>query len=175
MEEKDTKIEMSPPWVTYWRELQAMFDGDPDIRLNYNEDDNEVKIFVRGQTKADALAALLPIKKEFGNVTLLISVIPANEEPTKTELFYAALRDNPNFSFMARVPDIMSNPISYVVFKKKIAQFFNDNMGDVHGNTSILYADLAKEVFGAHDGIFYCTDTDGENIGKPLGEWPKAQ
>ena len=49
MEEKDTKIEMSPPWVTYWRELQAMFDGDPDIRLNYNEDDNEVKIFENGE------------------------------------------------------------------------------------------------------------------------------
>ena len=179
MEEKNTEmvgeLQMSPPWVTYWRELQALFEGDHDVDLKFNEDEYTIDIRVRGATKADALGMLLPVEKEFGNVTLHINVIPANYEFTKPELFYSALRDNPNFAFVANVPDVMSNPISYVVFKKKIAQFFNDNLGDVHGNTSMLYEDIARNVFDEHNGIFFCTDTNGENIGVKLGEWPRPQ
>ena len=51
----------------------------------------------------------------------------------------------------------------------------NDDLSDAHGICSTLYQDLAKEVFGESEGIFFCTEVspmDEGIVGKPLGEWP---
>jgi hypothetical protein len=67
-------------------------------------------------------------------------------------------------------------PLTYVVFKNRVVQFFNDNLNDPHGVISTLYQDIADEIFAdmpyqAHGGIAYCTDVE-HNLGAPLGEWP---
>ena len=70
------------------------------------------------------------------------------------------------------VNGVFTNPVSYVIFEKKVVQFFNDDLSDAHGNMTTLYKDVAKDVLGEHHGVFFCTDNGEENVGKPLGEWP---
>lgn len=153
------KVRMASPWVTYWHKLKAMFEDDPDITMEYDEDAIKIRMFVEGAAKADALTQLLPAEQNFGGVTLRTVVIPANTQTyDKADLIEYALRGNPNFAFMQKIEGISSNRYAYVVFKKKVAQYWNDNLGDLHGNVSTLYQDLAKEIFGGDGGIMYCTD-----------------
>ena len=164
---------LSSPWIKFYREIEALFKEDPEIKIVYDEDEPEVKLYVENTEKAEAIAQLLPAAKAFGNVVLKITIIPANAlgESPKASLFRKAFKGNPAFSFIASVEGIFTNPISYVVFKNKVVQFFNDDLSDINGNCSTLYQELAKDVFGETDGIFFCTDTP-DNLGKPLGEWP---
>ena len=155
------KTRMSAPWVEYYNKVKALLGDDPDIVVEYDEDARKIKVFVNGTEKADALAQLLPAEKEFGNIKVTTAVIPANTQTyDKADLLKYALAGNPNFAYMQSVDGILSNRISYVVFKKKVAQYWNDNLGDINGNVSTLYQELAKEIFGAGDGILYCTDNE---------------
>jgi len=163
------KVGLSAPWVTFYREINALFGDDPDIHIEYDEDEVEVKLFVQNSDKADALTQLLPTEKAFGNVVLKITVIPANEPaPTKASLIARAFQGNPVYSYGTTVDGIMSNPIHYVVFANKVVQFFNDDLGDVNGNCSTLYQEIAKDVLGAEEGVHYCTDVI-DSSGTPLG------
>lgn len=152
------KLELSTPWVIYYRELEALFKEDPEVRVVYDEDAIEVKLYVENQDKADALTQLLPNEKEFGNITLKITVIPANKLSTdKVSLLKRAFRDNPALSFIAEHA-VFGNSITYIVFKNAVVQYYTDNLGDVYGNYSTLYQDIAKDIFPEHDGIYFCTD-----------------
>ena len=89
-------------------------------------------------------------------------------------LFNAAFEGNPVYAFGYPVEGILSNTITYIVFKNCVVQFFNDNLNDLYGNISTLYQDIAADIFANnHDiqGVFYCTDVE-HKVGKPLGEWP---
>ena len=156
MEDKKTKL--SPPWVEYYRKLEAMFGPDPDIKVEFDEDEMHIKLYVESHEKATALDELLPVQKDFGNVSVFIEVIPANDEPKRIDYIKRAFEGNPAFSYATTIEGIMSNPISYVVFKPEVIQFWNDNMGDPHGITSTLMADIAKEIIGEDDGVIFSTD-----------------
>ena len=159
-----SRLSLSAPWVTYYREVEALFEDDPEVNVVYNEDDNELKLYVNNSTKAEALTQLLPVEKQFGNVTLKITVIPANNtKSTKISLFQDAFKDNPALAYIKTIDGIFSNPISYVVFEGKVVQYFNDSMADINGVCSTLYQDIAKNVFGEQDGIFFCTDLVDED------------
>lgn len=179
---KEIKTKLSPPWCTYVSELKAIFEEDPDIKIIYNEN-NIVKIYVNNVDKATALTYLLKSYEDFGNVTLFIQVIPPND--TKSEinvhdtrlLFEIAFKGNPIFSFIKSVEGLFNFNVIYVVFKNKVVQFFNDNLNDVYGNTTILYEDIARDIFEenrkiTNKNIFYCTDVVDNKLKKPLGEWP---
>lgn len=152
------KMKMSPPWVVYYRKIEALFGEDPDIKVDFDEDNLIIKLYVTGQDKADALDQLLPAQKEFGNVVVNISIIPANKKSTKIDLFKKAFEGNPVYSYAAGVEGIMTNPIYYVVFKNRVAQIWADNLGDINGNISILYEDIAREVFDDTQNICFNTD-----------------
>ena len=170
------KLKISSPWVTFYHEICAMFEYDPDVHIVYDEEKNNVNVYVEDPWKASALTVLLPCKKEFGNVTLGISVIPANCEgcelcevcedcddecePTGEDLFESAFSNNGAFSYVRVVSGVFTNPIIYVVFKKKVVQYFNDDLGDAHGVCSTLYQEIAKDIFEHVDGVSYCTDTE---------------
>ena len=70
---------LSPPWLNYVNEIKALFGRDPEISILYDDNANEVKLYVEGGDKANALAIILPPEKHFGNVTLKITVVPAND------------------------------------------------------------------------------------------------
>ena len=155
------------PWVNYYRELEALFGEDPDVKIVYDEDNNTIKMYVGGADKAEAIDGLLPEEKTFGNVVLKIEVIPSNTNDTKIDMFRKAFEGNPAFSYAATVSGISSNDFHYVVFKNRVVQYWNDDLGDINGNKSTLYQEIANDVFENHDGIHFCTDVDN-NPGPPM-------
>ena len=161
------KMKLSPPWVTFYKEMNALFGEDPDINVTFDEDTNTIKLFVEGVDKADALTQLLPAEKTFGNITVYIEVIPANKQQSKIDLFRKAFEGNPVFSYAVTVGGISSNDYNFIVFRHKICQFWNDQMNDINGNVSTLYENVARDIFDDTKGIFFNTET-ADNPGKPV-------
>ena len=164
------KFGLTAPWVNFYYEINAFFNEDPDVRVVYEEDENIIDIYVDNAAKAAALTDLLPVEKEFGAITVKINVIPANklklselyklsaEETQKSQLFMDALENNTHVAEIVPVIGIFNNPITYVVFKKEVIQFFNDSLGDLHGVCSTLMQNIANDIFENREGIYFCTD-----------------
>ena len=166
------KFKLSPPWITFYHDLNEMFGNDPDIKLDIDEDEYVVRMYVEDADKADALSKILPTEKVFGNVTVRIKVIPANaKEESIAELFKKAFKGNPILADALDIIGAFDFRATYVVFAKKVVQYFNDDMGDINGLRSTLYEDIARDMFSVDGGVFFCTDTE-DPLKKPLGEWP---
>ena len=152
------------PWVEYYRKLVALFKKDPDIKIIYDEGINVIKMYINGQDKYEALNQLLPSEKKFGNVTLEIELIPCNDlKLSQTDLFRRAFSGNPVVTDVITIGQEIigsTNDFNYVVFEKEVVQYYDDSLGDPHGNRSTLYQEIAKEVFGEQDGIYFCTDKE---------------
>lgn len=157
-----TNLNLSAPWVTFVHEVQALFGEDPAVNVAFHEDNNILYLFVNGDEKADAITKLLPEEKKFGNVTLKIQVVPANTGKENAEqIFRKAFEGNPVLSYIKTISDgDIFGGACYVVFKKKVIQFFDDNIADVNGNRTTLLQEIAKDVFEDKAGVFFCTDTD---------------
>lgn len=156
------KLKMLSPWMVFYREIDAIFKYDAEVQVVYDEDEQVIKLFVDNSSKADALAQILPAEKEFGNVTVQIAVVPSNSLlKTSTEnLMNRAFVGNGAVRGVISTKDIPGFPsITYVIFKKKVVQYFTDNLGDYNGITSTLYQDIAKDVFVNTAGVYFCTDT----------------
>lgn len=161
------KTGISSPWVGYYRKIEALFGPDPEIKTKFEDGESikKIKIYVDNQKKAEALTKILPQELMLGGATVYIDIIPSNFEEEKTsipELILTAFDGNPIFDTVIGIKEVFTNPITYVMFKKKVAQYYDDDLGDPEGNRSCLYQDLAKEVLGKleNNGIFYCTSSD---------------
>ncbi len=172
------RTKISPPWIIHMRKLEAMFEHDEQVSITYDNDTYTIKLLVDDAAKAAALARILPEEVAFGNVTLKISVIPANgaeldlDTPMAvSEAFDAAFAGNPVYAFSHKVETMYGFAMTYIVFKNRVVQFFADNLRDLHGNISTLYQDIAEDIFRGGISVAYCTDIE-EKVGAPLGEWP---
>lgn len=163
---KEKKLKLAPPWITYFHEISTLFEQDPEIHIVIednadNDDDPTIKLYVDSQDKYEALCQLLPTEKMFGNVRALVKLIPAN--PTKQgdpkDLYEKAFKNNPVFVETITIDDVFQIPLTYVAFQKKVVQFQNDNGADPHGLESTLYQNIAKDVFNPNVGICFCTDS----------------
>ena len=159
------KVELSPPWVTYVSKVMALFKEDPQIKMwcqmemRYDESNLELKLLVDNPAKAKASAELLPTSKTFGNVTLKIFVIPANRlRENKIETYKAAFDGNPIVSKIETVAGPAGTNFNYIVFRKEVVQYYNDDLGDIDGIHSTLYQEIAKDVFEGEAGIYFCTE-----------------
>ena len=150
---------LSPPWITFMNEIKALFVEDPDIKIQYSEDDYTMKLFVDNTDKAEALSKMIPAEKDFGNVKMKIEIVPANKDDmTYADLLKKAFAGNPVVKDVVSV-DTPFGKVTYVVFEKKVVQFFNDQMDDLYGNKSTLYQECARDVFETKDAdAFFCTD-----------------
>lgn len=176
----DIRMKISPPWVTFINMLIAQFDGDPQIACNvdYSASDPSIALACNNGDKVAALQKLLPTDQWYGGVTLRISIdgpVSNRAFTSKKELFEVAFEKNPAFAYAVSPANEGYHYIdfTYVVFKNCVVQFFNDNLDDPHGVVSMLYQDIAKEVFyeAGLTGVSYCTDVE-RKLGMPLGEWP---
>ena len=176
----DVRLKILPPWSIYIKKVEALFDGDPQIACNvdYASSSPSIVLACNNGDKVAALQQILPEKIEFGNVTLKIGVdgTPSNRAFTsKKELFETAFAGNPAFAY-AVTPgdDIWWMSTTYVVFKNCVVQYFADNLNDCHGIISCLYQDIAEQILTgpASQGVFFNTDVERGQLGKPLGEWP---
>lgn len=155
-------LKLSAPWQTYYKELSALFEKDDEVNIVYDMDEQVINIYVDNAIKAEAMAAALPMVKEFGSIELKINIIPSNKvnmlRSSKGMGYVDLFKGNPIVDDIIVVDGIMSNSITYVIFKKEVVQYFNDNLGDAHGLCSTLYQDIAKRVFENQEGVFFCTN-----------------
>lgn len=153
-------IKKSAPWITYYKEVNELFREDDDVLVVYNEDDNTINVYVEDETKAGAIQYLLPTEKNFGNVRLFVNVIPSNKgsymvnASNLLSVATDAFRDNDAVVAVTDISGVF--PLVYVIFKKRVVQYFDDNIGDINGNCSTLYETMAKNVFN-DVGIKFCT------------------
>ena len=163
------KLKLSLPWYEYYEKVKALFGNDPDVQLIFDEEKMTLSIYVDSQLKADSLAQIFPIEKEWGDTKLLINVIPCNADLTVVvkyhmsnelpihKVMYYALCDNPHFVEVLHTDSIFD--MTYVVFKNEVIQYYNDNLGDPNGLVSTLAQDIAKEIFDVPVGVFFCTES----------------
>ena len=160
-------VKLSAPWQTYYKELSLLFEHDDEVRIIYDTDDQIINIYVDNAVKAEAMAAALPAVKQFGSVELEINIIPSNRvnmlKASKGMGFVDLFKGNSIVDDVVVVDGIMTNPITYVIFKKEVVQYFNDDLGDAHGVCTTLYQDIAKRVFEDQEGVFFCTNTNTGN------------
>lgn len=181
----NVRLKLSPPWITYINELQALFDGDPQIAFNIDYESKGgplVTLACGNGDKTAALMIILPTEKKFGNITLHITVdgTPSNRAFTSIkELFEVAFKGNPAFAYAITPANegYYWAPMTYVVFKNCVVQFFNDNLNDCHGIISTLYETIAYDIFeefreNISAAVYFNTDVERGALGKPLGEWP---
>lgn len=152
-------IKMVSPWIGYYKEIKSLFQEDYTVKVKYDDSKNTIKLYVEDEEKADALAQLLPNRKVFGNITVNIDVIPANKvETPRIDLFRKAFEGNGAVAYIETVDNVSSNAFHFVVFQPEIVQYYNDDLSDINGLRSTLYQDIAKEIFGEREGIYFCTD-----------------
>lgn len=168
------KLNLSSPWVMYYRKLSAFFKEDPEVRITYDEIEQEIKLYVYNAEKAVALENLLPSEQVFGNVTLYVAIVPANKTTFDSVKAASSINsiianeiihicfNNKAVVDIKVVDGIMTNRMTFVIFRKEVVQWFSDDISDYHGIHSTLYQDLAKEIFGNIDGVFFCTDNEME-------------
>lgn len=155
------KTYLSAPWFTLLHEYEALFGEDKDITIKWRQElgDLYIDLRVRDPKKADALTRLLPNRYKLGDNTVYVEVIPDNINTSNIYLFSKAFRRNPVLSRVVSKQDVTSVvDRNYVVFKKEVVQFFNDEVCDINGNKTLLYEDIARDIFDIQPGIFFCTE-----------------
>ena len=170
------RLKLSAPWEIYAKEAAELFRHDRDVHVVFDGDAYALTLYVDDGKKAAALETLMPAEKTFGNVKVRVSVVPANcakcvTERDLAETFVRAFDGNGAFSFVRTVRGIFPEDLVYVVFKNRVVQYFNDDLGDVYGQKSTLYQDIAKNVLADLPNVFYCTDVPG-GTGAAPGQWP---
>lgn len=158
-------LKILSPWQVWYADVKAMFQEDKEIRVVFDNDTLELTLYVENADKADALGQLLPAEKHFGNQTVKVSVVPANVSKTalkfnRANLYERAFAGNPALDNVVVISGIMVNDLTYVIFKKAVVQYFIDDLGDLHGNKTTLYQEIAKNVFEATESVFYNTNTE---------------
>lgn len=170
------KLNLVAPWDEYYNEMQAFFANDPDVTILYDDskDEKQLKVLVQETRKAEALMNLLNSEKDFGGVKVNISVVPANETDAKVKTTFNSLHenkeydteychafhDNDIFSYVYTIENVMGFNAIFVVFQKKVIQYYNDNLGDLNGMKSTLAEDIARDIFAPQNGVFFCTDVN---------------
>lgn len=154
-------LNLTTPWVEHYRKIDAFFKNDPDVYVVYNNDEVEIKVYVDNAEKGGALDALLPDEVEFGNVTLKIAVIPANDGKLTIprNITSVAFTGNPIVDEIRSIT-LFGALETFVLFKKEVVQYSNDDIGDYFGIESTLYENIARDIFSPQLGVYYCTNVD---------------
>ena len=172
---------LSPPWDIYVSKVRALFKGDKEVVLKYDEDERILNIFVSSFKKAEALNKIMPKSVSFGNVSLTINIITPNDGTSDiADTFRAAFKDNPNVIEIVSIKDPFDNYVNYMIFKKEVIQFYDDDISDIFGLYSTLNEDIARDIFAEFKSdIRFCTDVNSfvtvkmsNVIGRPSDEIP---
>ena len=160
-------LTLSSPWEIWYKKLNEFFKYDKEITILFDRDNYVIKLFVANGEKWAAIRQLLPEHIQMGNIDLKIEVVPPNRlEGANNEIgnvYEAAFKNNPVLSYVKKVDNVGIFPlgITYVVLEKKVDQFFSDDISSINGYTSTLYQDIAKDIFGQPENVYYCTNIAG--------------
>ena len=161
------KSNLQAPWITLYNKIVAMFEQDPDIKIEpiYQSDDGVyiINIASTHTIKLTAIEKILKNKFELGNITVNIKFKYENENDDMITLhdFEVAFAGNNIFSRAKSIEDPWEFNASYVIFSKDVVQFYNDDLTDIYGNFNGLAEDIARDIFKETElPIYYCTDID---------------
>ena len=167
------------PWIGLYREACAFFKHDKAVHVIFDDENKSLNFYVDDAEKAAALECLFPSVMEFGNVTVTVKVVPANgeavdcSEDKMIELLNKAFKDNAAVIAIKHVQGFADFTANYVIFADEVIQYYTDDIGDYFGVNSTLYEDVARDLFGPINGLFFSTTVDTfKALGLPLGEWP---
>ena len=163
------RIGITSPWIKMYYEINEMFRYDKDVSLIIYDDENkEIRLYVDDAIKAEALQTYLPGEIEMGNITLRITIVPSNQAlrtVKSTVNFEDCFKNNEAVEDIVKI-NVKGFAATYIVFKKCVVQYFNDNLGDLNGLCSTLYQDIANNIFvDKHAGVFFCTSNKEPNDG----------
>lgn len=159
------KLALEAPWQTFVKQIKALFDGDPDIKVSdiYEPEDGftdySFAIMVRNHEKFVALDRLMVRTRTFGDVMLGVDLFDEeNAEVDVAGLFKTLFNGNPNVDSIQTRTDPAGVNWHYVLFKPEVVQFFDDDLNDYNGNWNGLAEDIAREVFEENSrGVNFCT------------------
>lgn len=137
---------LSPPWVTFRKELAALFAEDPEVFVEAAPG-NDTAILVRvcgNPAKADALGKLLPSERDFGGTKVTISVTPDNDTSTEA-IVRTAFAGNPALVEVDTYTDALGHPVTYAFFAPVAEQYYNDDASHPDGLTTRLVQDIARD------------------------------
>lgn len=153
------RLKLQAPWVTYYEELSLFFDEDPDVHVIFDESENTVNMYVQDPAKAEALTRLIPPEKQFGGVTLYLNIIPGNQNKNDVLTDITdAFKGNPIVDSIQILDSIPACKFTYVIFRREVVQYWNDDLSDAFGNRTTLWQDVAKRLFEEVPGVHFCTD-----------------
>lgn len=161
-----SETRLSPPWYTYANKIKYSYGCNPCIFVNdliEKDGDYILTINTLSWDVAEALRQIIPVSESFGNITVEIvvfypdgSIVPVSNQVYTPELlaktFCAALSQNRLFIGAVltegKVPPLIINSVGNVVLviKKRIIQFFNDDISDLCSNFNGIAADVFNEV-----------------------------
>mgnify|MGYP003321061786 CR=1 FL=1 len=162
MSKKSENVKLSPPWDGYMNMLASFFKGDKRVRVGGCDDKRVGTIEVFDTKMYCALEQVLNKKIRFGNVTLRIRIVPANDlkafKNTMTDLaaLKVVLSGNPAFAkFITRKTEV-GNAV-FCMFKPVVLMWYNDNLGSPYKQTASVYELAAQTVFKGC-GASYATE-----------------
>ena len=160
---ENDKMKLSPPWITYFHKVQALFEKDNSVTVDFDESNCCLNIIVKEDIeKGEAIQKLFPSEKVFGNNIMKINVVTIQEPkqiPT-AQIFTNAFKNNPVVEDVINKSDILRDDQTYIMFQNKVVQFFNDDIYDYNGVCTTLYQNIAKDVFKDFADVHYCTSTN---------------
>lgn len=159
-----TSWALSPPQYTLWRQVHASIGASPFVQIGQMReiDDGhyEFDVQTRCRDMSSALAAVLTSEYDFGGIQVKIYILnpdgsPAvppfqsGNFPTVEEIaacFVKALIGNPYVNRVMPGRGTIFDCALWVECKRKIIQFWNDNIGDYYGNDVYVAADVFRAV-----------------------------
>ena len=143
-----SKVEIQSPWVVYAKACEALFEYDPDVTVELDNDAPLLTLRVNGDDKAESLSQVLPDVVHFGNVDMPIEVVPSNEDTlTVADHVRRAFAGNPALVGVEDCPVVPGGPsLTYALFEPEVVQFACDNAGSPYGVRTATYEEIAKEV-----------------------------
>ena len=155
------------PWHDYQKMLKALFAWDDEIEIGEVEEASgddassySLTVKVHNREKYEALVKALPDYKWFGKVQMAIRKVNMDTKSSGVDWkkVFLTLFNCPMLrDVRERVDERTGVKTTYVRFEPKALQFHSDSMDDYDGNTTMLAADMAREVFSLPAGIFLCT------------------
>jgi hypothetical protein len=161
-------VTLSPPWWTCYNKIVQTIGSDNQVSIKpmYTEGNNcFIDIMVMNYQKASALAAIIKPTHVFGNITVHVCVFNCCCERVKgsliessdpviavIETLKAALETNYYFVKLVNtdeiLPPIVKDIIGQVVLvlKRRVIQFFNDDISDFYNNYNEVAATVFNEV-----------------------------
>lgn len=163
-------LKLSSPWEIFYKELDILFSKDDDVSIVYDTDEQIITMYVQDGTKATALMEILPEELHFGNIVVTLNIVSANKGRSRSmgSVYEDAFWGNPIVEDIRTYEGIMSNPITYVIFRKEVVQYWNDDIGDANGICSTLYQDIAYRVFEETQGVYFCTSMNETTLSSKI-------